>query len=273
VIEALIFSLALADRLKSLQSTLTNQTMQHLRDRDMLITEQRRQLEVEVAERTEDLALQMSRSDELLHNVLPVEIAAELKLSGASLPRRFDNVSILFTDFVGFTTVVSSLPPQRLVEEINDMFKSFDDILAEVGVEKIKTIGDSYMIASGLPETVEDHAERCVVAAQRMFAYLEERNQSAPIKWNMRAGIHSGAVVAGIVGKHKFAYDVFGDTVNIASRMESAGSPGRINISAYTYDLIRHRFTTTYRGKINAKGKGEIDMYFVEAAVEQPAAS
>jgi class 3 adenylate cyclase len=265
-VEALIFSLALANRMKSLQQEVNLRIISNLRDRETLINQQRVDLELEVAARTRDLVEEKNRSDRLLENILPDEIASELKANGSTKPKRYDNASVLFTDFRGFTTVVSSLPADRLVHELNQIFRSFDDILDEVGVEKIKTIGDSYMIVAGVPAECEDHALRCAEAALRMLEFIQQRNQSASIKWEMRAGIHSGAVVAGIVGKRKFAYDIFGDTVNIASRMESAGSPGRLNVSAYTYDLIRHQYAGEYRGKVNAKGKGDVDMYFIDRA-------
>jgi class 3 adenylate cyclase len=261
--EAAIFSLALADRMKLLQEEINLRTIQNLRDREVLINEQRVELERQVTVRTSDLVEEKRRADDLLQNILPEEVAAELMASGTTRPKRYDNASVLFTDFRGFTTVVSSLPADRLVQELNDIFRSFDDILDQVGVEKIKTIGDSYMIVAGVPVDCEDHATRCAEAALRMLEFIEERNKTASIKWEMRAGIHSGSVVAGIVGKRKFAYDIFGDTVNIASRMESAGLPGRLNVSAYTYDLIRHQFASEYRGKVPAKGKGDVDMYFI----------
>jgi len=198
-------------------------------------------------------------------NILPVDVANELIANGSTQPQRYEEVSILFTDFRGFTNAVASLPAKKVVEELNDIFQHFDDIIEGCGIEKIKTIGDSYMIAGGLPKPLADHAERCVDAALKMLGYLEERNAASALKWNMRAGIHSGAVIAGVVGKRKFTYDVWGDTVNIASRMESAGEPGRVNVSAYAYDLVKSRYKGEYRGKLDAKGKGEIDMYFIVA--------
>jgi ligand-binding sensor domain-containing protein/class 3 adenylate cyclase len=216
-----------------------------------------------VRQRTEELVEEQRRSEELLNNILPAVIVRELKDKGSSEPREYRAVSILFTDFIGFTNMAASLPPVRLVGELNEVFKEFDEIIDRHGVEKLKTIGDAYLIASGLPTESPDHAIKAVNAALEMQNYIFRRNEGSPYKWQMRAGIHSGQVVAGIVGKRKFTYDVWGDTVNIASRMESAGMPGRINISAFTFDLVKQYFECEYRGKIEAKGKGSIDMYLV----------
>jgi class 3 adenylate cyclase len=266
LIEAILFSLALADRIRALTQTVSDQTILHLQERDALISRQKEELVTEVAQRTHELRQEKQKSDQLLLSVLPFEVAEELKAYGESRPRRYEDVSILFTDFRNFTTTVSVLPAERLVAELNEIFQAFDTILAEHGVEKIKTIGDSYMVASGLPEVVPDHALRCAAAALDMLSFMQQRNLTSAIKWGMRAGIHSGPVVAGIVGRTKFAFDVFGDTVNIASRMESNSEPGRLNVSAYTYHLIRDSFRGEYRGKVEVKGKGEIDMYFITHA-------
>jgi ligand-binding sensor domain-containing protein/class 3 adenylate cyclase len=213
--------------------------------------------------RTKELQAEKNRSDQLLQNILPAAIIAELKETGTSSPREFRLVSILFTDFSGFTQMAGTQPADRLVEELNSLFKEFDDIIEAHGTEKLKTIGDAYLIASGLPVEMPDHAVRAVETAFAMQEYLVKRNETTAFKWNMRAGIHSGQVVAGIVGKRKFTYDVWGDTVNIAARMESAGIPGTVNISAMTYDLIKNSYDCEYRGKIEAKGKGTVDMYVV----------
>jgi len=213
-----------------------------------------------------DVAVEHEHSARLLLNILPAELAKELSATGVARPARYDSATILFTDFSGFTQVASAMPADRMVAELNDIFGAFDDICDELGVEKIKTIGDAYMAAAGLPKPCADHAERCVRAGLRMLDYLEQRNRTSAFKWSLRVGIHSGPVVTGVVGKRKYAFDVWGDTVNVASRMESAGEPGRVNVSAYTYDLIRAEFECEYRGKVDAKGKGQIDMYFVTGA-------
>ncbi len=216
-------------------------------------------------DRSEDsLLAEQKKSDDLLHNILPANIIKDLKESGKTFPKRHKNVTILFTDFEGFTELVASIPAITLVNELNDIFGRFDEIMEETEVEKIETIGDAYMAACGLEEEITNHAVNCIIAAQKMLDYLNERNKSHEIKWRMRVGIHSGTIVAGVVGKKKFAYDLFGDTINTASRIESAGEAGKINISSSTYELVKNDFACLSRGKIFAKGKGELEMYYVK---------
>ncbi len=212
----------------------------------------------------ESLMAEQKKSDDLLHNILPANIVRDLKESGKTSPKRHKNITVLFTDFEGFTKLVGSMSAITLVNELNDIFGRFDEIMEETEVEKIETIGDAYMAACGLEKELTNHGANCIRAAQMMLSYLEERNKSHEIKWRMRVGIHSGMVVAGVVGKKKFAYDLFGDTINTASRIESAGEAGKINISSSTYELIKNEFTCLSRGKIHAKGKGELEMYFVK---------
>ena len=216
------------------------------------------------------LQTEKDRSDSLLLNILPEEIAIELKTKGKAEAREFEMVSILFTDFKGFTEASAELSAQNLVAEINTCFEAFDGILDKYGIEKIKTIGDAYMAAGGLPVPSEDSVKNTVLAALEMQAFISKRKVEMVTlgkhSFEMRAGIHTGPVVAGIVGVKKFQYDIWGDTVNTASRMESNGQIGKVNISKYTYELIRDnpQFTFESRGKIQAKGKGEIEMYLVE---------
>ncbi|MCX6149417.1 MAG: triple tyrosine motif-containing protein [Ignavibacteriales bacterium] len=222
------------------------------------------ELGIMVSERTKELELEKNKSDDLLQNILPVSLVEELKKNGFVQPREFKNISIMFTDFKGFTYIANILPADKLVKELNDIFKEFDVIIENHNLEKLKTIGDSYMVGAGLPQEAEDHAVRIITAGLEMQCMLKERNKTSAIKWEMRTGIHSGHVIAGVVGKKKFTYDIWGDTVNIASRMESAGIPGEINISAYTYMLIKDFFNCEYRGKVSTKGLGDLDMYFVK---------
>ena len=206
------------------------------------------------------------RSDNLLLNILPEETAQELKENGKVLAKQFDAVTVLFTDFKGFTNYSENLSPQDLVETIDFYFSKFDEITAKHGLEKIKTIGDAYMCAGGLPFPTEDHANKMVRAAFEIAAFVDEtknnENESGKI-FDIRIGINTGPVVAGVVGSKKFAYDIWGDTVNVASRMESMSEPGKINISENTYALIKEDFNCEYRGEIEVKNRGKLKMYFV----------
>jgi class 3 adenylate cyclase len=262
-LNGIILSVGLGIRFQRMCVELAETQLAHERERRELIEGQNRVLETRVVERTAQLTAAQEQSDALLSNILPQAIIEELRARGETEPRRHEEASILFTDFAGFTQAVSTMPPRRLVQELNEIFRGFDDIVAGQGLEKIKTIGDAYMAAGGLPVSSEDHALRCVRAGLALTRFIENRNKTAAMKWGLRVGVHSGAVVAGVVGKNKYAYDVWGDTVNIASRLESAGEVNKVNISAYTYELVRAEFECEYRGKIAAKGKGEIDMYFV----------
>lgn len=208
------------------------------------------------------------RSDELLLNILPSEVANELKEKGSADAKQFDEVTVMFTDFKDFTRISEKLSPKELVTEIHLCFKTFDNIISKYNIEKIKTIGDSYMCAGGLPVANKTNAIDIVSAALEirgfMLTHAEKRKNENKEPFEIRIGIHTGQVVAGIVGVKKFAYDIWGDTVNIASRMESSGEAGKINISGTTYELVKNNFNCTFRGKISAKNKGEIEMYFVE---------
>ena len=219
------------------------------------------------------ISLEKDRSESLLLNILPAEIAEELKDKGRADARDFDLVSILFTDFVHFTEISSKMNAQDLVSEINSCFETFDSIMAKYGIEKIKTIGDAYMAAGGLPVPSQNAPANTVQAALEMQSFISKRKTERDAKglpaFRMRVGIHNGPVVAGIVGVKKFQYDIWGDTVNTASRLESSGEPGKVNISQKTYDIIKNdsRFSFESRGKIDVKGKGEIEMWFVSLAV------
>ncbi len=208
------------------------------------------------------------RSDDLLLNILPAQTAEELKAHGKAKARRYDSVTVLFTDFKGFTAISEQISAEELVAELDECFRAFDDIIGKYSIEKIKTIGDAYFCAAGLPEPTTTHAEDMVRAALEMQVFMKhfgEKNRAAnkPV-FVCRIGIHTGPVVAGVVGQKKFAYDIWGDTVNMGARMESSGEPGRVNISEATYALVKDKFTCIPRGKVEAKGKGEVEMYFVE---------
>ena len=213
------------------------------------------------------ITIEKQKSEELLLNILPAEVANELKEKGSSDAKMFDQVTVLFTDFKGFTQLSEKLSPKELIAEINDCFSAFDHIMQKYGIEKIKTIGDAYMAAGGLPTAHDTHPEDVVNAAleiqQYMIAHKKAKVAAGQLYFEIRIGIHTGPVVAGIVGVKKFAYDIWGDTVNIASRMESSGEVGHVNISSTTYELVKDKFTCTYRGQIDAKGKGQMAMYYV----------
>jgi class 3 adenylate cyclase/Tfp pilus assembly protein PilF len=223
----------------------------------------------------EALRVEKDRSEELLLNILPEEIAEELKQKGSVNARDFNLVSILFTDFKSFTQTAERMSPQSLVEEINVCFKAFDLISEKYQIEKIKTIGDSYMAAGGIPKPDQNSLKNIVLAGLEMQGFMAERKnvnvQTNKPAFEMRLGIHAGPIVAGIVGVKKFQYDVWGDTVNTASRIESNGMVGKVNISESLYHLIKNEdcFVFEYRGNIQAKGKGELKMYFVEANSER----
>ncbi|MFT3910736.1 MAG: adenylate/guanylate cyclase domain-containing protein [Ferruginibacter sp.] len=208
------------------------------------------------------------RSDELLLNILPSETAEELKSTGAAQAKHFDAVTVMFTDFKNFTQTSEQLSATELVQKIHHYYSEFDKIISRYGLEKIKTIGDSYMCAGGLPVPDNANAEQIVKAAFDICDFMKREKLKGKAEhtpyFEIRIGCHTGPVVAGIVGIKKFAYDIWGDTVNIASRMEQHSEAGKINISASTYELVKDKFNCTHRGKIQAKNKGEIDMYFVE---------
>lgn len=208
------------------------------------------------------------KSDSLLLNILPRAIADELRQYGNVEPMFYESVSILFTDIKGFTRVAEHMAPQELVHELDQLFEQFDLICQNYGIEKLKTIGDAYMCAGGLPATNRTHPVDIVLAALEIQAFMKQtgeliRQTSGEDFFELRVGIHNGPAMAGIIGKHKFAYDVWGDAVNVASRMESNGVAGRVNISQDTYDAVKYFFDCEARGKIELKNRGEMDMYFV----------
>jgi len=217
----------------------------------------------EILTKNEIITNEKDKSDKLLLNILPAEIAEELKKKGEIDAQHFDNVSVLFTDFVNFTGISETLTPKALVAEIHQCFTAFDAIMEKNGLEKIKTIGDAYLAVCGLPKADPLHAQKTVQAALEISRFIVERKLNDGV-FAIRIGIHSGPLVAGIVGVKKFAYDIWGDTVNTAARMEQNSEPGKINISGATFELVKNEYNCIHRGKIAAKNKGDIDMYFVE---------
>jgi len=209
----------------------------------------------------------LQQSEDLLLNILPVTIAKELKERGKVTPVYFENTTVLFTDFKGFTKIAEKLTPNQLVKELDTCFSHFDKIAERFNLEKLKTIGDSYMCAGGLPITNSTHAIDACLAALEIQAFMDDMNKIKKSLntdfWELRLGIHSGPVMAGVIGEKKFAYDIWGDTVNTASRMESSGTVGRINISYSVYELVKDFFDCEYRGELEAKNKGKVKMYYV----------
>jgi ligand-binding sensor domain-containing protein/class 3 adenylate cyclase len=239
--------------------------------RERKLRTEKANLERTVEERTEELVQknivvekEKQRSEQLLLNILPGEVADELKANGTAAAKYFDNVTVLFTDFVGFSTASERMTPQELVDELHACFEAFDGIMGKYNIEKIKTVGDAYLAVCGLPQPAANHAENVINAALEIRGFMTERYAKLGSKtFQIRIGVHSGSLVAGIVGVKKFAYDVWGDTVNTAARMEQNSEPGKINISAATHELVKDKFSCAYRGEIAAKNKGMLKMYFV----------
>ncbi len=221
----------------------------------------------EVVAQSKEIEGQKGQIEGLLLNILPKEISEELKDKGKATARRHEAVTVMFTDMKGFTKVAEKMTPEQLVNELDECFIQFDGIIGKYGIEKIKTIGDSYMCASGVPSPEKYHAVKSVLAALEVRNLMDhwhrERTAKGEQAWALRIGLHSGPVVAGVVGKRKFAYDIWGDAVNTASRMESSGEPGEVNVSGVTFELVKDWFVCEHRGAIEAKNKGRIDMYFI----------
>ena len=214
------------------------------------------------------ISKEKKRSETLLLNILPAETAKELKRDGKVDAVKFDDVTVLFTDFISFSKLAEHTEPEQLVKSIDFYFRAFDEITTRYNLEKIKTIGDSYMCASGLPTANKTHANNVIKAAREMIELVrsEMKAKDGLIHFDIRIGAHTGPVVAGIVGIKKWQYDIWGDTVNIASRMESKSEPGRINLSETTYQEIKDEFSCEYRGEIEVKNRGSLKMYFLNEA-------
>tara|TARA_B100001245_G_C22863509_1_gene415266 strand:- start:229 stop:1395 length:1167 start_codon:yes stop_codon:yes gene_type:complete len=226
-------------------------------------------LEQKVQQRTMDLEKQMEKTEELLHNIFPAEVVQELKETGSVQPRHFQKATIAFMDIVGFTLHTKDLPPHEIINQLNQIFKEIDQVIQEYGLEKIKTMGDGYMFGGGIPIPNETNAfdvvDACLTILERV-ADLKKVHKFIDT-WQLRIGVHTGELIAGVIGSKKFTYDVWGKTVNVASRMESAGAPGRINISAHTYELIKEEFHCECRGKLAVKNMEDLEMYFVNGRV------
>jgi len=227
----------------------------------------------ELAEKNLIIISEKRRSDELLLNILPLETANELKTHGKAIARDYEMVTVLFTDFKDFTKISENLTPIELVEEVDMCFCAFDNIIEKHGIEKIKTIGDAYLCAHGIAHDIpfgfEHNPANVIDAAFEIIEFMKDmydkrKSEGKPF-FSIRIGIHSGPIVAGVVGRKKFAYDIWGDTVNTAARMEQNSEPGKINISSSTYNMVMTKYNFTHRGKIDAKNKGQIDMYFVDS--------
>ncbi len=236
----------------------------HITEANQLLEQQRSEIE----EQKRSLEDEKKKSEELLQNILPMEIARQLTRKGTAKPKPYKDVSVLFTDFVGFSSLTRAYDALDLIEILDHYFQRFEQIGEGHFLEKIKTIGDAYMCAGGLPRTNKSHAFDTVLAALEIKKFVQEKAVSDQLldksAWQVRIGIHSGDVIAGVIGRKKFAYDIWGDTVNVASRMEQASEPGKINISQSTYDKIKDFFECTPRGEIPVKNIGSISMYYVE---------
>jgi len=218
--------------------------------------------------KNKEIEKEKERSEELLLNILPKDIASELKEHAKVQTRKFDECTVCFTDFINFSRISQILSPEQLISALDECFKAFDEIISRYNVEKIKTIGDSYMCAAGVPISNKSHAKDAVMAAIEMVAFLdkwnEEREKEGLVRFDARIGIHTGPIIAGVVGVKKFAYDIWGDTVNVAARMESQSEAQKINISQSTYDLIKEEFSCESRGSMDVKNMRDLEMYYVE---------
>ena len=225
--------------------------------------QKRYKLEEIIQERTEALIKEKEKSENLLANILPKNIEDELKSTGKATSSKFKMVTVLFADIQGFTKIAEQMNPEKLIDELDKFYFQFDSVVEKYNIEKIKTIGDAYMAAGGIPIKNRTNPVEVVLAALQMQKYMKEMKKTKVDIWDLRIGIHTGSVIAGVVGQKKFSYDIWGDTVNTASRMESSGEIGKVNVSATTYELVKDFFQGRYRGKMPVKYKGDIEMYFI----------
>jgi adenylate cyclase len=230
-------------------------------------------LEQIINKRTEDLIIEKEKTEALLANVLPKNTADEIMAKGKATKIKYNFVTVLFSDIQGFTKIAEEMNPEILIDELDKFFFHFDSVVEKFGIEKIKTIGDAYMCAGGIPEKNRTNPVEVILAALEMKTFISKLKESSQLEgmkyWDIRIGIHTGTVVAGVVGQKKLSYDIWGDTVNTASRMESSGEAGKINISGTTYEFAKDFFSCEYRGKMPVKYKGELEMYFVNGIVPE----
>jgi len=230
-------------------------------------------LEQIINKRTEDLIIEKEKTEKLLANVLPKNTASEIIEKGKATKIKYNFVTVLFSDIQGFTKIAEETNPEILIDELDKFFFYFDSVVEKYGIEKIKTIGDAYMCAGGIPEKNRTNPVEVILAALEMKAYMIRLKETSELEgmkfWDIRIGIHTGTVVAGVVGQKKLSYDIWGDTVNTASRMESSGEAGKINISGTTYEFVKEFFECEFRGKMPVKYKGELEMYFVNGIVPE----
>ncbi len=238
---------------------------------DLRFARKQYMLEQIINKRTEDLIIEKEKTEALLANVLPKNTADELMTKGKATKIKYNFVTVLFSDIQGFTKIAEETNPEVLIDELDKFFFYFDSVVEKFGIEKIKTIGDAYMCAGGIPEKNRTNPVEVILAALEMKAYMIRLKATSELEgmkyWDIRIGVHTGTVVAGVVGQKKLSYDIWGDTVNTASRMESSGEAGKINISGTTYEFVKDFFTCEYRGKMPVKYKGELEMYFVNGIV------
>ncbi|MCU0446406.1 MAG: hypothetical protein MUE85_15980 [Microscillaceae bacterium] len=270
--------LAQRDNIEQQNAALQQQKEEILSQRDnieqqnIILQQQKEEIMAQrdfLSDLNSEIAEERDKSDNLLLNIMPAEIAQELKQTGKAAPRYYEMATVMFTDFKGFTKIAEKLTPEQIVQELNRCFQAFDEIIEKYDLEKIKTMGDGYLCAGGIPIANKTNPIDAVKAGLAMLDFMNElkkqKEQNNEALWEVRVGIHTGPLIAGVIGKNKFAYDIWGDTVNVASRLEASGEAGKVNISGDTYELVKSYFKCQYRGKIFAKNKGEIDMYFVES--------
>jgi class 3 adenylate cyclase len=250
---------AATEELKDKQAQLEAHKVLLMRQNDKMADINNRLFEV-----NEELSREKGKSEKLLLNILPPQVAEELKTLGQSRPVLFENVTVLFTDIVGFTSKSAMIPPSVLIGELNVIFTAFDNIIERNHCERIKTIGDAYLAISGINKEQSDHVANILKSALEIIEYLKERNKTSEHYWEVRAGVHTGSIVGGIVGVKKYIYDIFGDTVNTTSRLEQHSEPMKINVSSEVYALTENRFDFVVRNATELKGKGVQKMYFLE---------